>query len=844
MMNTLRGILLTLALLLAVTAPMMLGGELTAVEASDAAVAKDPPCPAADVSSLQPALVLGNQSCLQISLGSLTPGSIVSIDIDISGTSIDILTFAANSIDAYLNNQAYRSSTFWESDASLESMIGQNEWHWQVPTDRSETTWYLILDNLAHPGDGGEGAQGGADANITVSITFPTMSYWSLTDSLHVLSPGSHVALLTPSELTLDEGTLVSITAIPLAGSGDLFLVTENNRDTYLMGGGGVYWVPGTEMLSISSPTNNTWIVTSDMAGESLYLFLDNEAGPDGGGDGSTELRITVSVTITPVLNPVISSADTLDSVDVGEEVGFDVNMTPNLSQQADLTETEWDFDGDTIVDATGIFTTTSWSSPGTRNVSATIHGVDGRSTTASVPVTVTDQTNPSPSILGSNIWHRDVGSNFTLTSTSTDNWMIQREEWRVDGLLAAAYTQANSEFTHFLNETGNHTVELTVVDGAGNAAATVVTIVVRDGTIPVVSEIIGEDSTIAGEEVSFTVSATDPESPTLTYSWDFDKETDADDDGDSTNDIQATGPSVKWTFNSAKPTYVTCTVQNEAGFNKTVEHLIDVNPSASSASTSSFSVPGGLWTALVLVLLLVVAGGGYLLWGRRQEKLALEAIALQEGGQEEEEGPEPERDEQMAMYASQDSQLVGRAGASAEIAAIAGVTASSATLLSDDLLEAFGAEETSPQAAAVEEDSVLDDLDFLRKREVKEADPEPEAAQPTESAAPTQSEGRKAQRSSGISLPGTVGAAPAASQPKPAAKATEERASVQPTAESPSPPAAEQPASADSADEGVTTVKAACPACDQAFAVDMPNEIEEAMVACPNCEQRIKLQR
>jgi len=230
-------------------------------------------------------------------------------------------------------------------------------------------------------------------------------------------------------------------------------------------------------------------------------------------------------------------------------------------------------------------------------------------------------------------------------------------------------------------------------------------------------------------------------------------------------------------------------------------------------------------------------------LWGRRQENLALEAIALQEGEQEDE-GPEPERDEQMAMYATQDSQLVGRAGASAEIAELAGVTASSTTLLSGDLLEAFGTEETATQAASADEDSVLDDLDFLRKREVKEADPEPETAQPTESATSTQSEGRKAQRSSGISLPGTVGAAPTASQPKPAPKEVEERASVQPTAESTSPPAAEQPTSADPADEGVTTVKAACPACDQAFAVDMPNELEEAMVACPNCEQRIKLQR
>jgi hypothetical protein len=789
-------------------------------------------------------LVLGNQSCLQISLGSLTPGSIVSIDVDINGTSIDFLTFAANSIDAYLNNQAYRTSNFWESDASLESMFGANEWHWQVPTDRGQTDWYLILDNLAHAGDGGEGAQGGADANITLSITFPTMSYWSLTDSLHVLSPGSHVALLTPTELTLDEGSQVVISVIPLAGSGDLFLVTEEGRDTYLMGGGGSFWVPGTEMFAISSPTTNPWTVTSEMAGEPLYLFLDNEAGPSGGSDGSTELRITVSVTIVPVLDATISSGDDLASVDVGEPIGFDVNATPNLSQQADLTQTEWDFDGDTIVDYTGVSATTSWASPGTRNVTATIHGPDGRSDTGSVAVTVTDQSNPVPSILGSNVWQRDVGANFTLTSTSTDNWMIQREEWRVDGLLAAAFTHANSEFTHSLNVTGNHTVELTVVDGAGNAAATVVTVVVRDATKPVVSEIIALNSVVAGEQVTFIVTATDPESPALTYSWDFDKEKDADNDGDSTNDVQATGISVSWTFNSAKPTYVTCTVGNDAGLNKTVEHLIDVKPSDISGSSSSLSLPGGAWIGILLILLGLAGGGGYLLWGRHQESLALEAIALQEAVASEANAVEPERDEQVAMFATQDSQLTGRAGASADIAALAGVTASSATLLSDDLLEAFGEGGSAPQAAALEDDPVLDDLDFLRKREVKETTPEAETAEATESA-PARSEGRKAERSSGISLPDTVGAEPAAKPaPKPTPKPTPKPKPAPATESSSAEPATEQPAPAAPTDDGVTTVKAACPACEQAFAVDMPNDLEEAMVACPSCEQRIKLQR
>jgi len=842
-MQPLRGILIAIVLLLSASAPFLLNSDLTVEEESSAAGAKDPPCQATDAGSLTPSLVLGNQSCLQISLGSLTPGSIVSIDIDISGTNIDVLTFAANSIDAYLNNQAYRTSNFWESDASLESMFGPNEWHWQVPTDRGETTWYLILDNLAHAGDGGNGAQGGADADINMSITFPVMSYWSLTDSLHVLTPGSHMPLLDPTTLTLDEGTQVSITAIPLAGSGDLFLLTESQMNTYLMGGGGAFWIPGTQMLAISSPTSNPWTVTSDLAGEPLYLFLDNEAGPTGGGDGSTELRITVSVTIIPVLDSTISSADALDSVDVGETVSFDVNATPNLSQQADLTQTEWDFDGDSVVDATGSSASTSWASPGTRNVTATIHGPDGRSNIGSVPVTVSDQSNPIPSILGSGVWQRDVGVNFTLTSTSTDNWVIQREEWRVDGLLAGSFTQVGSSFTHSLDEPGNHTVELTVVDGAGNAAATVVTIVVRDGTKPVVSDILAVDSSVAGEQVNFSVSATDPESTALTYSWDFDKEKDADQDGDSTNDVQATGTTVTWTFNSAKPTYVTCTVGNEAGLNRTVEHLIDVKPSASSNSAAGISVPGGVWIGIVFILICVAGGGGYLLWGRRQEQLALEAIALQEAVMAEEDAVEPEKDEQVAMFASGGAQLTGRAGSVDEIAALAGVDVGSATLLSGDLLADFG-DDPAPLAAAVADDPVLDDLDFLRKREVKEVEPEPAAEEPTDSV-PATSEGRKAQRSSGISLPDSAGGASSVRPtPKPAPVEQAESAPAQPAVEQTTPPV-EQAAPADeAADVGITTVKAACPACDQAFAVDMPNDLNEAMVACPNCEQRINLQR
>ncbi len=774
-------------------------------------------CPATDVASLPPTVGLQDQSCLQVSLGSLVPGSLLSIDASVTGSSADLLIFAANSIGTYLNDQSYRNSLIWEGDASVESLSGDAEWHWEVPTDRSETTWYLILDNLAHAGDGGEGGQGGSESNITLSVTFPTMSYWTLMDSLQVLSPGSHAALLGPDSLTLDTGTQISITALPLSGMGDLFILTESQKETYVMGGGGSFWVPGTQMLSISSATTQPWIVTSDLGGQPLYLFLDNEAGPTGGGDGSSELKITVAVTLLPVLTPTLSSNDDLQSVDVGESVGFNINSTPNLSNQVDFAQTEWDFDGDGFTDATGEAVTTSYSSPGNFNVQAMIHGPDGRNSSDVIPVVVADSTNPTASILGSDVWQRDVDANFTLTSTSSDNWQIVQEDWRVDGTLISSFTNGQSSFTNSINSTGNHTVELTVVDGANNVATSTVTVVIRDGTKPVVNDIVAASSSMQGDAVTFTISASDPESSSLHYTWDFDKEVDSDSDGVTGNDAQATGTTVSWTFSSAKPTYVTCTVTNDANLSKTVQHLIDVeaDPASASSSSSPFT---SIVPILIILLIAALGGGGWLAWNWRKKNLANEALALQQAAAEPEQ-PEPEREDQISMYAPAGSQ--GYGGDS--IASLAGADYSQGTV-SMDTLSAFVDDEPAPVES---KDPVLDDLDFLRKREQKPESKVVETPVVTKES-PEIEQGKTAKRSAGISLPGEAGINQATSSPTP----TQTPSVVEPE---PTP---------EPVVEDVTTVKASCPACEQMFAVDMPHDIDEALVACPKCEQKIRLQR
>ena len=811
-----------LLMLLGSMVPAMISNGLDLNNINQQAGAKDPPCPATNVSNLPPMVTLADQTCLQVSLGTLAPGSLVSIEATVTGNSADLLFFAANSVGTYLNDQSYRTPSIWEADASVESLSGDAEWHWEVPTDRSETAWFLILDNLAHSGDQGNGGQGGNDSNITISVTFPTMSYWTLIDSLQVLAPGSHVALLGPSELTLDAGTQVSVTALPLSGVGDLFILTESQKDTYLLGGGGSFWVPGTQMLSITTATSQPWTVPSDLAGQPLYLFLDNEAGPTGGGDGLSPLRITVSVTLLPVLDPVISSADDLTDVDVKEQVSFDVESTPNLSQQADLSQTEWDFDGDGSIDATGESVTTLFSSPGNRSVKAIIIGPDGRSSSNTIPVSVIDTSNPNSSILGSDTWQRDVDASFTLTSTSVDNWQVVREEWRVDGILISSFTNSlPSSFTHAINTTGEHIVELTAVDGANNIDATVVTIIVRDGTKPVVGDIVAIDTVMAGTSMTFSVNASDPESDQLAYTWDFDKEVDSDGDSVTGNDIDATGSTVAWTFSVAKPTYVTVTVTNDANLSKTVQILVDVEADPTAVSSSS-SPLDSLVPFIILVIIVVLGGGGWFAWKKREAKLHEEAADLAQAASEEAQEPEPERDDQLTMYAPSASQSGGYGGGGdASIAALAG-TGYSQGIVSDDALAAFG-DDDEPQEVA-EKEPILDDLDFLRSKDAK---PEPEVAKPQAQSSTTKPEGKVAKRSSGIALPDSAGVS--TSQPSVQSKAA-------PIAKPVTEP---EPKVVDS-----TTVKASCPSCEQMFAVDMPNDVEQALVACPKCDQRIRLEK
>ena len=66
----------------------------------------------------------------------------------------------------------------------FEDMVGSARWHWTVPTDESAQNWYVVLDNLNHPQDDDQGAQGGSMLQVSLDISFPTQSYWTIHDGL------------------------------------------------------------------------------------------------------------------------------------------------------------------------------------------------------------------------------------------------------------------------------------------------------------------------------------------------------------------------------------------------------------------------------------------------------------------------------------------------------------------------------------------------------------------------------------------------------------------------------------------------------------------------------------
>ena len=609
-------------------------------------------CTPADLDMLPANWDIDDGACVRVDLGVLSPGDTLSFDVN-ANTDVDLLLFSASSISVYQNEQNYRHETVWQGESVFESFTGEGTWHWTTPDDRGDTRWYLVLDNMAHPQDQGNGAQGGSLATVILDVEEVDSPVFGVVDTIVRLETGGHSVLAGP--LMLDEGTQINFFATTMEGHPDIFLMTQSQLDLYQQGGTAATRIDETDMLLVSDERTLAWSVTSEYAGEDLFLVVDNRAGPSGGGAGTGYVATTVVMDLVPVLNPTITNSSTLSTIDVGAEVLLDASETPNLSNQIDSeTGFQWDTNGDGYHDTAGTSIMVSWDEPTQISVGLRVVSKDGRSASVYFDISVEDISPPSVSLSATDTIRKDFDDQLLLTASIEDNWGIQTVEWLVDDEVIDYYSnwdwQDGKTFIFRFDssyEPGDHEVKLRVTDKEDQVTEKIAIIDLYDSTPPIVPEQTVEMTVILGEPHQFHAEAMDAESPNMQFYWDFDAEIDSDADGIADNDIDASGEKVIQDFQNRGTFQVICTVVNDAGVSTQVTYYVTVRSLADDDTGLS---PTIIALLAVLLTLLVVGGVGMVSW-RRMSNARLEALLAEQSEAEEEEPRELSVEEQKAMF-------------------------------------------------------------------------------------------------------------------------------------------------------------------------------------------------
>ena len=625
----------------------------TSAPAIDAAGKGVISCAPAVLGDLPSSWDIDDGACVRIDLGTLSPGDTLSFDVS-SDTNIDILLFSGSSISVYQNEQNYRLDSVWHSDSVFESFQGDGTWHWTAPDDRGDTRWYLVLDNMAHPQDQGEGAQGGSLATVVLDVQEVDSPVFGIVDTIVRLDSGEHSVLAGP--LVLDEGTQVNIFVTTMQGAPDIFLVTGTQMEFYEQGttANGMD-DNNADMLLVLEERSISWSVNSDYAGQELYLIVDNRPGPPSGGAGTGFVATTVVMDLIPILQPTITNSSDLAIFDVGAEVVLDASNTPNLSNQIDSeTGFQWDTNGDGFFDASGSSITISWNEPAQFTIGLRVVSQDGRSATVYLNTTIQDISPPDVSLSASDTIRKDFDDELLLTANIDDNWGIYSVEWLVDETVIQNYSSWNWEdgktFTFRFDSSfsaGNREVTIRVTDKEGQVTERTAIIELYDSTPPLVPQQTVERTVILGQPTTLTAEAIDAESPTLTYFWDLDTNTDSNSDGIMDNDMDASGSAITQTFQQKGTYEIVCTIVNEAGASTQVTYLVSVRSSSDDGTGLSPMMIGIIATVLLII---IIAGIGIITW-RRMSNARLEALLEEQAAAEEEKPRELSVEEQKAMY-------------------------------------------------------------------------------------------------------------------------------------------------------------------------------------------------
>ena len=598
-------------------------------------------CTNSNIDSLPDNWTIMDQECIRVDLGTHDPGTNLVFEIS-ADQEIDILLFPSNTVSVYQNEQAYRIDSVWVSESVFESFSGTGEWHWQTPGDRGPTRWYLVIDNLDHPQDSGEGDQGGLPVELELDAGVIQPEQFTLADSIHRVEPGDYSVVHGP--FTVDEGTFVEIHARTMAGEPDIFVMSETAFSFYSPSSD---WssslrITSADMLLVSDERYLPWEAV-DIEGEDLYIVVDNRQGPGGGGAGTSDVAVTVTVTLTPVLAPSISSQTNLDSVDVGSPVNLSASGTPNKSGQIPDSGFSWDIDGDGVSDWSGLSVEHLWDEPGNYTVRLSAISVDSRSASVSRVVRVVDMSAPSVSLGVTGEVTKGFGEQISISGSFTDNWGVESLDWKIDGeIILSNYsiTDQYSTLTLQVSEDyspGQHVISLVVRDRSGMSTQQDALVNFIDVTAPEISQYDSQIDVDYGDPTILQIFAQDNQSENLDYSWTIGQGTD--------NEIQYSGPMIIHEFNTEGPTNVVCKIENDAGLTSYAEILVIVKE-----SESSNGITWQVIATIAVVLLIICSAAAFFLYNSavRRRMSEFSDVSDEDGDEKPTQPPSPQMQAQM----------------------------------------------------------------------------------------------------------------------------------------------------------------------------------------------------
>ncbi len=579
-----------------------------------------PDCASAELSDVAGAMAVDAGSCLDINLGVHAPGTVLAFDILVADDAVDVLIFDEAGKAPYDLGQSYRSAM--TAPVSTESMLGQQVFHWKVPASINAKTWSLVMDNLAHDGDQGEGDQGGSRAQISVQVSVLQDGSLTVVHDLYAVLANTSTWLTENDGLVLDAGTSIQVEAWALDGSADLAFLTDAQRSTWEAG---AQHTPGagTALLDVSSSSTLTWTVPPSLDGVAMHLMLD---GGDAilGGASPDDLRTTVRLTLDPPMNPIVQD-DGNGSTTLLQPLLLDASATPDRLNR--LVDWLWDLDADTDEDndgdatndgawASAKSTSATWNQPGTYTVTVHVRDVDGRTAMAQHQVSVTDVVAPTAKIssLGA---EQPVDDGYRLDpeavlrlscAPSTDDHRVDVCAWSIDG----APNGQNTTVVASWSDSGEHTVRLTVTDPSGNTDVLERRVVVVDRSLPRLTATSIDalpTSVDAGAPTVVRVSVDDPvdAAETLRVHWDINPLSDSDDNGVPDDDPDLIGEEVQLTLEDAGERVVVITVFDPAGNTDRAVWNIEVMAVDSTSSSSGFLVAGVGLVAVLGVALVVL---------------------------------------------------------------------------------------------------------------------------------------------------------------------------------------------------------------------------------------------